>query len=147
MRASPLSPTTPWSCQINLRGTIIMRFVHVKVIALTLGALLAVGLNAPLSAAEPVKLPTESAMALVTRKVMPAYPAAAKQFGIHGELDLEVVVGKKGEVTEAKVLSGNPMFANVCLAAAREWKFTPLVRDGVVTAFETTLAFGFHGHQ
>jgi TonB family protein len=95
------------------------------------------------SAAEPVVVTTNAAMGLSTKRVVPAYPVTAKQLHVTGELEVKVVVDETGAVTDAKVLKGNVMFTNASIAAAKAWKFTPLTKDGTVTAFETTLVFQF----
>jgi TonB family protein len=84
-------------------------------------------------------LPTASAMARVTKKVAPAYPAAAKQLNIQGAMEVEVTVDASGSVEDAKVLKGNAMFSQSCLTAIRQWKFTPLESG----KFTTVIVFNF----
>ena len=120
-----------------------MRYLCSRLAATSVALLFAFGAGSIASAAEPLVMSTESALALVTRRVNPVYPPVAKQLHVTGELDVKVVVDESGAVTEAKVLKGNVMFTNASLAAAKAWKFTPLTKDGTLTAFETTLVFQF----
>ena len=113
-------------------------------LAVLAAVLVVCGADAIVSAADPVVMTTDAAMGLSTKRVVPVYPVVAKQLHVTGELDVKVVVDETGSVTEAKVVKGNAMFTNASLAAAKAWKFTPLTKDGTVTAFETTLVFQFN---
>jgi len=86
---------------------------------------------------------TANAMSRATKKVTPEFPVAAKQLHITGTQEVEVIVSKTGDVTEAKVLKGNAMFSNSSTAAAKQWKFSPLVKDGVPTEFTAVLVFNY----
>jgi TonB family protein len=94
-------------------------------------------------AADMPALATNTAMALALKRATPAYPMAAKQLHVMGSQEVEVTVSKTGEVTDVKVLKGNVMFSTASAAAARQWKFAPLVKDGETTAFTTVLIFQY----
>ncbi len=96
-----------------------------------------------LLSAETVSIPTATAMARIAKKVAPGYPAAAKQLNISGSLDVEITVNEEGSVTDAKVLKGNAMFSSSSLAAVKQWKFMPLVQDGVGKGFTSVIVFNF----
>jgi TonB family protein len=88
---------------------------------------------------------TANAMARATKKVAPEYPVAARQLHITGSSEVEVTVNKEGTVTAAKVLKGNAMFSMSSMNAAKQWKFTPLVKDGEPSPFTATISFEY-GH-
>ena len=113
-------------------------------LAVVAAVLVVCGAGAIVSAADPVVMSTDAAMSLATKRVVPVYPVVAKQLHITGESDVKVVVDESGSVTDAKVVKGNAMFTSASVAAAKAWKFTPLTKDGTVTAFETTLVFQFN---
>jgi outer membrane biosynthesis protein TonB len=46
-------------------------------------------------------------------------------------------------VIDAKVLKGNAMFSNASTAAAKQWKFAPLVKDGTANEFTAVLIFNY----
>jgi len=94
-------------------------------------------------AQEPQQVATASAMARVTKKVAPDYPHAAKQLNLTGQQDIAVVVSATGDVEEAKVVKGNAVFSSASLAAVKQWKFTPLLKDGQPTKFTTVLMFNY----
>lgn len=54
----------------------------------------------------------------------PQYPEAAMLTGAEGNVEVQILVDEKGEVMNASVLSGNPLFSEVAAAAARKAKFS-----------------------
>ncbi|MBI4891986.1 MAG: energy transducer TonB [Acidobacteria bacterium] len=105
--------------------------------------ILAVFALVSVSAQEPMSLATATAMARVTKKVAPDYPAAARQLNVSGQQEISVTVGVSGDVEEAKVLKGNAMFSANSLSAVRQWKFTPLAKDGAPTKFTTVVVINY----
>lgn len=88
-------------------------------------------------------VPTAVAMARATKKVPPEFPAAARQLNLTGMSEVEVHVNEAGDVVETKVLKGNAIFSANAMAAARQWKFTPMNKDGAARKFTTILIFNF----
>lgn len=88
-------------------------------------------------------VPTALAMARATKKVAPEFPAAARQLNLSGMSEVEVHVNEAGDVTDAKVLKGNAVFSANAMAAARQWKFQPMQKDGTPLKFTTVLIFNF----
>lgn len=88
-------------------------------------------------------VPTALAMARATKKVAPDFPAAARQLNLTGVSEVEVQVNEAGDVVEAKMLKGNAIFSSNALSAARQWKFTPMMKDGAALKFTSVLIFNF----
>lgn len=105
--------------------------------------LMAAAVPAVMCAQEVLQVATASAMARVTKKVAPDFPPAAKQLNLTGQQDIAVVVSATGDVEEAKVLKGNAVFSTTSLAAIKQWKFTPLLKDGQPTKFATVVMFNY----
>jgi protein TonB len=61
---------------------------------------------------------------------MPAYPEDARRQGIEALVVVKFVVGEDGQVEDAKIVQGHPMFDDVVLAAVRTWAFEPGTLDG-----------------
>jgi TonB family protein len=59
----------------------------------------------------------------------PTYPAKARAAHVSGEVQVAIVVSPKGEVTEAHVVSGDPMLRQAALDAVRKYKFAPFAED------------------
>lgn len=62
--------------------------------------------------------------------VQPEYPKKAKKEKIGGAVSVQVKIDEQGNVLSAKLVSGNPVFADVCEEAAKNSKFTPTVLSG-----------------
>jgi TonB family protein len=62
---------------------------------------------------------------------------------VTGEQEVAITVGPQGDVEDAKVLKGNAMFSQASLAAVKQWKFTPLVKDGAPAKFTTVIVFNY----
>jgi bla regulator protein blaR1 len=81
---------------------------------------------------------------VVTHRVNPHYPDAAKQKGIFGVVILATDINENGDVTDARVLKGLPEgLDQAAMAAVRQWKFRPAMKDGkpVATTFNLTINF------
>jgi TonB family protein len=105
--------------------------------------LLALTAGTAVLADETPTISTANAMVRATKKVSPEFPIAAKQLHIIGAQDVQVTVSKTGDVIDAKVLKGNAMFSNSSMAAAKQWKFAPLVKDGTSSEFTAVLVFNY----
>lgn len=57
--------------------------------------------------------------------VKPEYPLGARQSGIHGSVQVQVVIDPRGCVNETKILSGHPLLTPASLRAAKRSTFTP----------------------
>jgi TonB family protein len=64
------------------------------------------------------------------KDVKPVYPDEAKEAGVQGMVILEVVIGKDGSVTSAKVLRPVPLLDKAALDAVEQWKYEPTQLDG-----------------
>jgi TonB family protein len=95
----------------------------------------------PVAAQESVA--TNAAVARAVKKVAPGFPAAARQLHLTGTSEVQVTVSEAGDVIEAKILKGNAIFFASSMAAGRQWKFTPLSREGATHKFTTVLIFNF----
>ena len=48
-------------------------------------------------------------------KVVPEYPAVARQLSLQGKVKIDITVSVDGHVTETKVIGGHPLLAKVLL--------------------------------
>jgi TonB family protein len=74
----------------------------------------------------------------------PDYTAEAKKKKIEGTVTLAIVVDKKGDVVDAKVLKGLGYGLDEnAIIAVKEWKYKPAEKDGepVAVKMEVTLDF------
>jgi TonB family protein len=65
----------------------------------------------------------------VKSKIMPEYPAVAKQLNLIGKVRLETTVAADGHVSNVKVLGGNPVLASSAEDAVKKWRFETASKD------------------
>jgi len=102
----------------------------------------------------------------LVHQVRPAYPADAKQEGVVGLFVIDVVVGTDGAIKEAHVaasaptearlkelqpkkgtaaaVEGDKRLADAALAAVKQWKYAPIVKDGKPVEFKATVTVNFN---
>ncbi|MFL6276260.1 MAG: TonB family protein [Blastocatellia bacterium] len=96
---------------------------------------------------EPPKIIRKSGGVLqgsATRRVEPAYPPLAKTARVSGAVVVEVTVDEAGNVTSARAISGHPLLKPAAEAAARGWKFTPMMLQSTPVKVIGTITFNFH---
>ena len=79
----------------------------------------------------------------LVQKVMPSYPARARQDGVEGQVVLQAVIGKDGSVTELKHLQGPQILSAAAMDAVRRWRFKPYAVDGKPVEVETDIRLNF----
>jgi protein TonB len=77
------------------------------------------------------------------KDVKPVYPADAQAAGVSGVVIMELIVGKDGTVTNAKVLRSVPMLDLAALDAVRQWEFTPTLLNGAPVDVMMTVTVNF----
>jgi TonB family protein len=88
-------------------------------------------------------VPTEVMQRLITHRVDPEYPAAARGKRLQGIIALSVVVGRDGSVLDVRPLNGPSILAQAAMDALRWWRFEPYRIDGQPVVAETTVAVEF----
>lgn len=73
----------------------------------------------------------------------PAYPTQASGAQVQGEVIIEAVVGRDGEVIETRVVSGPPMLREAALRAVQQWRYRPYEVDGKPAEIATTARVEF----
>jgi Ca-activated chloride channel homolog len=99
----------------------------------------------------PSQLPVASTVAAsggvlqgsATKKVQPAYPAIAKSARARGAVQVQITINESGEVINARVVNGHPMFHDAALRAAEQWRFKPTELSGVPVKATGVLSFDF----
>lgn len=65
----------------------------------------------------------------VRSKVVPEYPALAKQMNVTGKVKIEATIAADGHVLSTKVVGGSPLLVNAALDALKKWRFEPASKD------------------
>jgi TonB family protein len=80
---------------------------------------------------------------LVTHRVDPDYPAAARPEKLQGVILLDVVINREGAVVQTRALNGPDVLAQAAESALRWWRFEPYLMNGKPAVVETTVAVEF----
>ena len=80
-------------------------------------------------------------------EVRPAHPKDAKRARIQGDVKLNIVITKTGEVSEANLVSGNPALAAAAIKAVRQWRFAPCRLNGEPVEVKTEVVVPFNLNQ
>jgi TonB family protein len=76
--------------------------------------------------------------------VLPAYPSIARQAGVQGNVVIDTVVDKAGNVASMKVVSGPQMLRQPALDALRQWKYEPSRLNGQPVSVQMIVTIQFH---
>ncbi len=85
------------------------------------------------------KVTTSSGVAqgLLIHKVLPIYPALARQANIQGTVTVQASIAKDGHVKRVEVISGHPILAPAAVDAVKQWRYKPFYLNG--EAIETDI--------
>lgn len=72
---------------------------------------------------------TEAGKRKARTKVVPEYPALARQMNVTGKVKIEATVSPDGRVTNTKVVGGSPLLVNAALDAVKRWHYEPGPRE------------------
>jgi TonB family protein len=93
-----------------------------------------------------IRVSEEISKRLITKKVPPEYPPAARSTNVQGPVELRVFVDVGGDIVLLKVVSGDELLAQAAADAVRQWRFKPYVLNGEPIEMETTVTINFRLH-
>jgi len=70
-------------------------------------------------------------------QVRPKYPKQAKDAAIEGKVVSQCIVKENGSVGEICVLEGNEPFIQAARAAVAQWKYKPIILNGIAVQADT----------
>ena len=73
----------------------------------------------------------------------PQYPAGAIEAGVQGEVRVQAIVGPRGDVVDAHVVSGPPLLRDAALEAVQRWRYRPYEQEGKPLSVATTAIIDF----
>jgi protein TonB len=80
---------------------------------------------------------------LLIKKVQPVYPATAMHMHVEGSVQLMATIGKNGNITAVKTISGEPQLAKAALDAVKQWKYKPYYLNGDPVEIQTQITVNF----
>jgi periplasmic protein TonB len=75
--------------------------------------------------------------------VQPVYPPLARQTRTQGEVVLDCVIDKQGNVTQMRLISGHPLLVGAAMQAVRQWKYQPTLLNGTPVAVQMMVHVNF----
>lgn len=102
----------------------------------------------PPPAAEPSPSPQPSSPGDSTRLEVikapkPAYPLAAAERRLQGQVWISLLISETGDVESTEIVSGDPVLAKAAEEAMRKWKFKPYIHNGKPAKVKTKLPYDF----
>ena len=90
-----------------------------------------------------ISVPANVTAASIISQTKPEYPPGARAKQLHGDVVLRAIIDKEGKISEVHVLSGDDVLAKAAVEAVRQWRYKPMLSDGVPTEVETTITVSF----
>jgi protein TonB len=78
------------------------------------------------------------------RSVNPVYPRLARQARIWGTVVVDAVIDERGNVVQARVLSGHPLLIDAAFKAVLQWKYEPTTLNGQPVSVELQVQVHFN---
>jgi TonB family protein len=77
------------------------------------------------------------------RKVVPAYPALAKQARIQGTVRFNAIIGKDGSILNLQTVTGHPLLVPAAMEAVKQWMYKPTLLNNEPVEVITTIDVNF----
>jgi len=94
----------------------------------------------------PPTVPAEVMEKLLTHRVLPIYPEAARRAHIQGVVVLDTTIASDGTVLDVRPVSGPDELTPAAVDAVKWWRFQPYLINGQGVQVRTTLAVDFRGN-
>ena len=93
---------------------------------------------------EPLRVGGEVRAPIAIFKPPPEYPPLALNARIEGDVTIDAVIDKNGNVSQAHVVDGPALLIAAALEAVKQWKYQPTYLNGVPWPVEMNLVVSFH---
>lgn len=91
----------------------------------------------------PVRVGGQIQAPALIHRVEPTYPEVAVLAHVSGVVILEAVVDTQGRVESLKVLRSIKFLDNAAITAVKQWRYSPLVLNGIPTPFVVSVSVSF----
>ncbi len=99
--------------------------------------------NTPTPVLEKLVVSQGLSRGLLIKQVQPVYPRAAIDMHTEGAVEIMATVSKNGDISEAKVLSGDKQLARAAIEAVKQWKYKPYLLNGEPVDIQTQITVNF----
>jgi protein TonB len=80
---------------------------------------------------------------MLIHRVEPPYPTLAQVARIQGDVVLQAIIDKDGNIQDLALVSGHPMLVKAAMEAVRQWRYHPYELNGQPVEVETTITVIF----
>jgi len=91
----------------------------------------------------PVRIGGNVSAPALMKRIEPEYPDVALMAKVSGMVILEAIVSADGSVESVKVLRSVKFLDNAAIEAVKQWKYSPLILNGIPTPFILTVTLNF----
>ena len=91
----------------------------------------------------PVRIGGQITAPALVHRVEPQYPEVAVRAHVAGSVLLEASVDTEGRVESVRVLRSIGLLNNAAVEAVKQWRYSPLVLNGIPTPFILTVTLNF----
>ena len=95
------------------------------------------------SIAEAPRVGGAAQRAELIRSLAPPYPEAAMLHQISGDVVIDATIDTKGNVRDARVISGPMLLRTAALRAVAQWKYKPAILNGKPTEAHESITIRF----
>ncbi|HEY7189452.1 MAG TPA: TonB family protein [Vicinamibacterales bacterium] len=93
----------------------------------------------------PIRIGGQIKAPALVKRIEPAYPPIAVSAHLEGVVILEAIVDREGKVNEVTLLrSLHPLLDREAELAVKQWRYSPLVLNGIAERFVVTVTLSFH---
>jgi len=93
----------------------------------------------------PIRIGGQIKAPALVKRIEPGYPSIAVSAHLEGVVILEAIVDREGKVNEVTVLrSLHPLLDREAELAVKQWRYSPLVLNGIAERFVVTVTLSFH---
>lgn len=99
--------------------------------------------SVPHQAMQTVKVSQGISQGLLVKKVPPVYPQQAMQMRIQGAVQIAATISKTGNVSNLKLVNGDPILGRAAMDAVKQWKYKPYYLDSEPVEIQTQVTVNF----
>jgi protein TonB len=99
--------------------------------------------DVPHTAPQTLKVSQGVSQGLLVKKVAPVYPEQALQMKIQGSVQIIATIGKDGNITNMKPVSGDPILVRAAMDAVKQWKYQPYYLNSQPVDIQTDITVNF----
>ena len=97
----------------------------------------------PTAAMSTLKISQGVSQGLLIKRVQPRYPANALAMRIQGAVQLQATINKEGNISNLKVITGDPVLVRAASDAVKQWRYKPYYLNGEPVDIETQITVNF----